>query len=90
MSRSKATQKDWPGAMELTSLTKCAFTLSVATVFPESGNAAGETKAKLNSQYFTVRMGLCYPIGRPKTRGIGGLWGISQYGWHIPLRGRLS
>ena len=57
---------------------KCARTLSVATAFPDSGNAAGEASNKPNSQNFALRISLWYPIKRGKTFGLGGLWSNSQ------------
>ncbi len=78
MLNSRATQNDWPGAMELTSLAKCAWTLSVATTFPDSGNAAGEASNKPNSQNVALRISLWYPIKRGITFGLGGLWSNSQ------------
>ncbi len=66
MFNSRATQKDWPGAMALTSLTRRAFTLSVATVLPETAKA-GEASSRQSSPNFTVRMNVCYPINSDET-----------------------
>src|SRR3984885_10016013 len=67
MLNSRATQNDWPGAIAPASLTRCAFTLSVATTVPERGKAAGEARRRPNSQNFTVRIALCYPINQGET-----------------------
>src|ERR1700680_798163 len=90
MLNSRATQKDWPGAIALTSLTKRAFTLSVAATFPDRAKAAGVANNKPNSQNLTMRIGLCYRIRKGKTLRVRGLWKNSQYEQAIPLRGRLS
>ena len=51
----------WPGAIALTSLTRRALTLSVATASPDSANAAGEASSKPNSQDFERAHSLMLP-----------------------------
>jgi hypothetical protein len=41
--------------------------LSVATMFPDRGKAAGEASNQPNSQNFAVRIALCYSIKRAET-----------------------
>src|SRR6185312_12290034 len=64
MSSSRATQKVCAGPTALTWPTKRALTLSVATTLPEMAKAAGDANNKPSNQHFTVRMALCYSIGR--------------------------
>src|SRR6185437_15973687 len=69
MSSSRATQKVCDGPTALTSLTRRALTLSVATTLPERAKAAGDANNKPSNQHFTLRMVLCYSIGRGNALG---------------------